>query len=179
MKMAKYRDGKVVISIAGLTNINRRIMIKIGEIIEIAKKHQQLLYLYINETSQKQLIIDLKQVLKSKDDSHYGIQIIENLDNGIKINLLDELLFVYIYGNVSDSYLAKMVILSIDRRELEHIIQPKIWCYLERENNDVEIITQLAQLLYELKYETLLNKIKHQFYEILLNSGFIDPSEDS
>ncbi len=154
-------------------------MVRIEKIIDIAKKYQQLLYVYINTNSQEQVILDLKQVLIRKADSHYGIQILEGLNNDIKLNLLDELLYVYLYGNDSDSYLAKMVILSIDRQKLEQVIQNKIWNYLNIANNDVEIITQLAQLLYELKYELLLNKIKKQYYNVLVTSEFIDSSADS
>lgn len=148
-------------------------MIRIDQVINAAKKYQEFLFLYFKSNTMNQVILDLKKILKSKDDSHYGLQIVEGLDNIIKIELLNELMYTQLYDNPSDSHLAKGIILSISHKKLFPLIESKVWHYAVEASEDEYIITQLAQLIYEMNYTSLLNKYIKKYHDVLKNSDFI------
>ncbi len=97
----------------------------------------------------------------------------EGLDNIIKIELLNELMYTYLYDNPSDSHLEKGIILSISHKMLFPLIESKVWHYADEASKDEYIITQLAQLIYELNYTNLLNKYIKKYHNVLKNGDFI------
>jgi vacuolar-type H+-ATPase subunit I/STV1 len=144
-----------------------------SQVLVLAKKYQSILYEFLS-TNNDNILRDLKKSLKIRDDTHYALVIIQNLREEIKLNLLEELVYVTIFGNVSNAANAKAIILSVNSKKIRNQLTTYLLEIALNNKNDEDIVKDIALFLYDLKYKSELLSYINQYKDSLGASGFIE-----
>lgn len=155
-------------------NSGKSFYITIDDVVEAAIHYQQILYTYINSHNKEKIVLDFKDKIKNRDTSCYILKIIDGFDNNMKLPFLPELFYVYLYDNISNSHMAKKIILSLCKNKNDNYFSKIFWEYTTKAEKDEELITLLAQLLFELNKKNELNSFTEIYKDILSNTGFIE-----
>ena len=121
---------------------------------------------------------DLKEALKEKDFLYYTLKVVENVSDEITQKLLNELINIVIYSNISDSYIAKKIVLESNRQLFRKEICEIIIKYSLTEKDNIYIIKDLALFLYELQYKKELLEFINENIAALRETEFIEDDED-
>lgn len=123
---------------------------------------------------------DLKQALHDKELEYYALKIVEKLSYEMQIDFVGDLFYVVIYGNISNAYLARQVLVKI--KDLPHvkdeIIKYSMQYTLSNGRDDIYVIRDVAMFLYELKYKDFLLKYISENMEVLKETEFIESDDD-
>jgi hypothetical protein len=148
-----------------------------NNVLETANEYHRKISLFL-ACSDSIKVYDLKKALLDRNATYYALKIIENISDKIKMELMNELLYVIIFSNSSYSYLAKQIIFSLDK----DLVKPKIMelykNYVFQNKLDVYVIKDMAQFLYELRYKNELLKFIQSHHDSLIQTEFIESDDD-
>jgi len=146
-------------------------------LMESAVVYQKNLSSFLN-IEQDISLNDLKEALKEKDFLYYTLKVVENVSDEITQKLLNELINIVIYSNISDSYIAKKIVLESNRQLFRKEICEIIIKYSLTEKDNIYIIKDLALFLYELQYKKELLEFINENIAALRETEFIEDDED-
>lgn len=121
---------------------------------------------------------DLKNVLRQRNLVYYGLKVVENVSNDIIHKLLNELIYIVIYGNISNSHIAKKIVLESNTQLFRKEICRMLIKYSVAEKENINTLKDIAIFLYELQYKKELLQFVDENISALKESEFIESEED-
>ena len=101
-----------------------------SQLIESAVSYQDNLKLFFG-INEDEIIKNLKEALKDRGIQYYTLEVIKNLSDELIEELLEDLIYVICYSNVSNAYLSKQIIRRSNRSGFRERINEILKSFLE------------------------------------------------